>query len=497
MNCKIATVNCNGWSRKRALIENLVTSEGIQILSISEIRTKPTTQVRILNFNIHCKHGPNQFGGTALAIANHLAFAPITIPDIFSHIHACGVRLSSKVGPIHIFSVYFQPQRDLPLDFLLYVLSFPKAIIMGDFNARHHSFGDHNTNKNGRTLADFLLGHNISRIPNSSPTFLSHLGSSIIDHILISDPLMPLFADECYIGQSITSDHIPVIVSCDLFYISHPPSTTKTLWDWNLADWSKFRLLIAQNVPPAPNSLPEQIDATISALTTCIQNASAASVPSIEIDYSRPPLPRHIIRLIKDKRKIYRDFIRSRDPALKTLWNRQCAIIRRLTIEFKEASWTNTCSKLDHRNGKKFWDKFKALTGQKSSISPPLLVNGIPTQLPSDKAEAFAHNLSTICTAHRGPPFSDDRINRINQYVHSDQRLLVNPEAPAEEINCHPLLSVISDEETSQAVHSGKNTAPGSDLITRKTLRQLPPEAITLLAAIYNRCLQSGHFPTA
>jgi hypothetical protein len=45
-------------------------------------------------------------------------------------------------------------------------------------------------------------------------------------------------------------------------------------------------------------------------------------------------------------------------------------MIRRDINEFREKQWSNFCEKLDYRNSKQFWDKFKILIDQKKNKPP-------------------------------------------------------------------------------------------------------------------------------
>jgi hypothetical protein len=106
------------------------------------------------------------------------------------------------------------------------------------------------------------------------------------------------------------------------------------------------------------------------------------------------------VKLIKEKRKVYREFIQSRDPLLKTLFNKLNAQIRRDINIYREETWIKTCESLDYRDGKKFWNKFKVITGQKRKTNHYLATDAHIYYTPQERANCFAELLDGI---HQGP----------------------------------------------------------------------------------------------
>jgi hypothetical protein len=111
---------------------------------------------------------------------------------------------------ILIISYYNRPQDSLSADLLRYAAQHNFAIVLGDFNARHTDFGDTLTNPNGRLLNSLLTTLPLCRLHNTDPTFLSHSGCSITDHILSTENFVPFLYPHCSIGTTVTSDHVPL-----------------------------------------------------------------------------------------------------------------------------------------------------------------------------------------------------------------------------------------------------------------------------------------------
>lgn len=492
MNDCIGSINVSGWYKKRPLVEHLISTEKIQILALSELNLRRNGRVKVPNFYSHLnlKNGK----GVGILSASHLEAVPFCLPECFNSLQVCGVSITTPHGPVHFFSIYVPPNSPLPVNFLQYVASLNKAVLLGDFNARHVSFSDTATNAKGTVLINQLAQLNVCRITNMSPTFVTSYGASIIDHIIVSSSLISRVDPACYVGPTVTSDHLPLLLKCDLFAPFSPPSHIISRPDWKHANWDLFKGLVEETLPPPPSFTPNTIEDCLSEFNSCIQEATAKAVPKRHINTQKPPLPPNIIALIKEKRKIYREFTRTHDPSVKKLWNRQNALIRRLTISHKEKQWADICSSLDYREGAKFWSKFKLLSGQKSANPSPLLDGDNLVFNPRAKADLFSSSLQDTLQNYNGPPFSDERTNRINHRININPRFNLPVVLPEDDFS-YELLSPISVAETSGAIFSGRDSAPGADSIRRRTLRRLPEAAFVFITSIFNICLKTGFFP--
>ncbi|KXZ75594.1 hypothetical protein TcasGA2_TC031828 [Tribolium castaneum] len=144
------------------------------------------------------------------------------------------------------------------------------------------------------------------------------------------------------------------------FNVPQPPAQPFTIHKFAHADWEKFQNTITTNLPEAaPTVIPQDINRQISDLTNRVISARDAAIPTAIIPKFRPSIPPDILGLIREKRRIFQQFLRTRDPFLKTQFNRLNAQIRRDINQHRENQWISTCQSLDYRDGKKFWNKFK------------------------------------------------------------------------------------------------------------------------------------------
>lgn len=490
MTSTIATVNANGWRRKRNLIQNLLDTDLINILAVTETHALPNQQFHIPRYYTFRKDTDGHHG-TALLIHNSHVTTPFFLPPQFDHLEYSAATVHLPIGPTVFISYYNPPSHTLPLTLLDYVSRIPKAVLLGDLNARHTSFGDSTSNPNGIILSNALLSLPLSRIHNSNPTFISFRGTSIPDHIITSENLLLFFEDSCTVGTTITSDHLPLLAQCTLAPPILPPAQQKTIPDYNKTDWTNFRRELESILPPRPQPIntSQDIDAAVESLTTSIQHTILNHIPTKIIHINRKPLPPNITRLIKHKRRVYRQFVRTHDPAVKTEWNRLNATVRLLTNRYKEQQWNDACSKLDYRQGRRFWDKLKTLTGLKRHNPSHLCHNNTVTNEPATKANIFADTLKSILTPHEEPLTP----GYVAFHYHVQQHVTAALSNPVHLE--HPTTTETTPDDIHRIVTSLKNNAPGEDRINNIIIKNLPHLAFEHLAHIFNSCIALAHFP--
>jgi hypothetical protein len=140
----------------------------------------------------------------------------------------------------------------------------------------------------------------------------------------------------CSIGTTVTSDHVPLKTH---FLLDGPPPTAEfnPITNFKQADFQKFQDLISDNLPViAPTVDLPTVDRQVAQFTEVLKTAQSQSVPRKFIPINKRPIPARILSMICEKRRVYRSFIRTRDPALKTIFNRLNAQVRRDLNRFRE-----------------------------------------------------------------------------------------------------------------------------------------------------------------
>ncbi|KAJ3655786.1 hypothetical protein Zmor_014899 [Zophobas morio] len=393
----ISTINVNCLTFKVNAVKNLIQTDNIHILAIQETKTK--REIKFPHFVKYQRHStsiiPNA-RGTALLISRKFPSVQHDLPHNLANLQTIAANVLISNISITIICYYNPPSETIFSLLLQYASQLPNAILIGDFNSRHTDFGDTVTTRNGRKLVNNLTNYPLFRIENKQPTLITHNGASIPDHITITEPLIPKFNTPCSIGTTVTSEHLPLTAE---LLLPAPPQPDKfvLVHDNKHADWAKYKEHITKNLPPIYETRgTDAIDIQILQFTDTITIAKEHAIPVKRIPKNKRPLPPRILTLIKQKRKIYRDFVRTRDPLLKTHFNRLNAQIRCDINQFREEKWSDTCVSLDYRNGKQFWNKFKLITGQKTQTSNHLIQNGTFVSSPEDQSNTFAQTLEEI-----------------------------------------------------------------------------------------------------
>ncbi|KAJ3617666.1 hypothetical protein MTP99_006764 [Tenebrio molitor] len=224
------------------------------------------------------------------------------LPDHLAHLEAVAANFYINNSTIVIISYYNRPNDKVSTPLLRYAAQLNHAIVLGDFNARHTDFGDTLSNPNGRLLNSLLTALPLCRMHNSNPTFISHQGSSIPDHILITENLTPSINPYCNIGTTVTSDHLPLTTHF-LFDGPPPPPEFIPITDFKQADWQKFQQIISRSLPVmTPTIDPPTVDLQAARFTEVIKIAQNQAVPRKFIPINKRPIPARILALIRDKK---------------------------------------------------------------------------------------------------------------------------------------------------------------------------------------------------
>ena len=132
-----------------------------------------------------------------------------------------GCYLLIQIADIKILTIYYPPSTLHPIDQWLdetldklSINTSENLIILGDFNARCTEWGDFMSNPIGHALRVWAIDRELDRLdPGPTPTFRSHRGSSIVDHIFCN-----IDTSECYVSEGMAelSTHRPVVATIHL-----------------------------------------------------------------------------------------------------------------------------------------------------------------------------------------------------------------------------------------------------------------------------------------
>lgn len=378
---------------------------------------------------------------------------------------------------VRIAAIYASPSlnyRLLVQDLNSIVGTSSNFLVAGDFNAHHHSWGCINFNVRGvhlRRWIDHKLAHVISP---PSPTCYVGRNPSVIDFGIACN--IP-FSHSCNVINDLSSDHLPVKIRFDVESMSTDDTRSLT------THWDNYRHLLSQDgYPDWPVDSRENAELAIRRFRDSLLLAFArASKPRTHrVDYYKLPAP--IRELIRERNQTRRDWQSSRDPALKTLLNRQNSVIRReIRIDstnrfnnYIESLTVSDCS---------IWRATRIIRKKKPNI-PVLKTDDKIAVNNREKCELIADSLSQ----QFAPNHDVIDIPTFGEVIPRVQNFLMQSPSDA-------LIPASPDELLEYTSKLKKNKAPGFDNISTNMLIYLPANHLVYLTFLINCLLKLKYFP--
>ncbi|GFS61594.1 probable RNA-directed DNA polymerase from transposon X-element [Trichonephila clavipes] len=248
-----------------------------------------------------------------------------------------------------------------------------KTILVGDFNAKHTSWGCHCSDTRGNRLYNYIVKNSIDVLTPPTPTRYGINSASIIDYALIKNLNWP-----CTINSipELSSDHNPIKL--------HFPRTSKFELPPQLyTTWSKFtkNLASTENLYLHTASSTIEIENQVRDLTSEIlttHKKASKPVTHLEVPFVQGEL-KHLFKERNRARKIWKF---TRHPQDKTALNRLQNAIKRKVNLYKQV-WEDHLTSLDTKDGS-LWGTAKAFRRKASRFqlltARPVLLSAIHTK---------------------------------------------------------------------------------------------------------------------
>ena len=362
-----------------------------------------------------------------------------------------------------------------------------ETIAAGDFNAKHHQWNSRVINAKGRQLLRWISAHQCRVSAPRSPTHFSYNNEGDILDIAVHNLQSVLTARTI---NALESDHFPVIFHHGRRPVLLPERIIK---DYSNADWDVFRQEVTAgiqyNIKPAALRNAEEIEDTVSCLTTIVSKAIDKSVPSKTVKaWNHLALPPEITAAIRKKNRLRRRYQRSRDAEDKALANAARHLVRSLITDFRQQSWDRKIASLDLENGS-FWRMAKALRNENAEEAPLRTPTGLISS-PKDKAEAMADYLEDIFSP--SPP-AVGIPNPLRERVAKPQWEQPGEQPPPPPDDSRPKVTTAAILRAVKRTKARK--APGPDGVTNAALKAMPKSMAIVLLMIFQACLSIGYFP--
>jgi hypothetical protein len=424
-------------------------------------------------------------GGLLTAIHNSLLASELPpLPN--TKIEHQIIKISRGDQSVHIINVY---DRLGQLDETFYrgVLNLHNAIVVGDFNAHHLSWGGRYTNRKGADLLKLIdecamVVHN-----DGSYTHLGPHGTSALDLSITSPQLSKNLVWENSL-EFLQSDH-SIIRLADAR--SPPPAdpVVEGQHHFNLkkANWPLFTSLCDAAIQSIELNDPDQaceeleqliIDAAKTAIPTISQSSKLKSVPWWNNDCADAIKARNKHRNRYARTKFLDDFIQ---------YKRAQAVSRRVIIDAQISYWQGVCSDLNAPDRSKLWRLVKGMKGTSSRRRPIRLLDAGSNSLvtdPSKVASRLADQFDSASSdSNHSPEFLSHKCETAydSSFMPPDDR---------------PYNSPIQPWEVESVVGRRKDSAVGVDSISYSMIKNLPRSAMLHIIAFFNLLWERGVIPS-
>lgn len=487
LNNNINILNWNARSLKASEDEffNFLRVHQIHIAVVTETLLKSgTTLKRDPNFFVY-RNDRSVGAGGGVAIIIHRRIKHRTLPFLDTKvIESLGIEIETDLGNILISAAYLpfqctgERRNFLKGDLQKLTRNKTKFLIIGDFNAKHRSWNNAQSNSNGKILFDDCSSGFYSVLfPNGPTCYSSVRNPSTIDLVLTDQSHI---CSQLVTHTDFDSDHLPVTFSLSQEAVINPISS---VFNYHRANWERYKSHIGHNLN---NNLEIQnkadIDSSLEALTCSILDARNLSVPKAQTKFNSPIIDDDLQLLIRLKNIRRRQYQRSRDPGMKTIYqDLQKQIKYRFTL-LRNENFAREVEKIKPYS-KPFWKLSKVLKKPQKPI--PGLKEGDRILLTNEeKSQKLAQQFES---AHN---FNLNFVSPIEDEVSQKYQ-----DVSAQEFSFNEV-SGTNIAELRSVIKKFKNMkAPGDDGIFYILIKKLPETTLSLLVRIFNKCLELAYFP--
>ena len=455
--------------------------------------------------------GDSTAGGTAIAVPSNwdVELVP-NITESGNGYEATGI-ITTPPGcpPMKLLTIYNHPQNHAPQHLLNEFINVKsnnravKGIIGGDFNCPHEAFSSRFSNIYGTGLLNIINNLNLMTLINEEPTTFHHGEPNILD-LFICEPNSCSIFQECYVGESIGSDHLPLIAHAKISTSSRGNfQKTKTIFDQN---GFNDELQLALSAFDASCISKSQVDIKLSQLTCMIQEVKANHTSVIPWRHKRMHLSEETLSWIQTRKKLLKEMKKvqpvEQKRALSQLYNRANKIVKELLEENDNKEREKAILEMQHeKDTSKMWQRYKTLKNNlepNNAMKRPLTDDsGDKISTPEEKAEIFAQRLEQVHQTPNHPLFDHQFKEQVNAFTDLNENLFTAQEYPSQEPDNHdPMLQPFTDTNFKEKLNLAKaKSAPGNDGITYSLLQKSPDILISKIIEILNFCLLIGYFP--
>ncbi|GFW68457.1 probable RNA-directed DNA polymerase from transposon X-element [Trichonephila clavipes] len=349
---------------------------------------------------------------------------------------------------------------------------------MGDFNAKHSSWGCDVDTRRGITFNHHIQRSGYRILAPPTPRY-GHDSASTLDLAISTNVDWPCTVTSI---SELSSDHNPVTFEFTTTTHFFPPPNKR--YTHMKTNWGKFtqNLNIPDNFTLPEANTPEDIDEQIAAFTDRLHQAyKNASKPLKHNDTFY--ISRDLNQLFKERNRARKIWHYTRSPADKNTLNRLQKQIKKIVLKHEQKQWDESLACLEAEDGS-LW---KAARNSRKKAQPIPALKG-PAKIAysdADKSEVIADSLQNQFKLNDISNDTDRAITHVvHTYLNNENNFTNIPPPP-------PLPSEIIDHIDKVKI----NKAAGIDRTTNRMLKHLPLVPIFELTNIIHNIIKIGYFP--
>ena len=439
MGLNILFWNCQGIAPRPKELELYLQENVIDVIALNETFFNKKVNFHISGYDtIKNDRSNGQRGGAAFLVKHGLVINKEYRNSDFSIItenEALAIDLELSNNQTLLWQPFTARMEILTFHFFSPLITSTNVMFVGDFNSKLESFGCAHRNPSGPMLRNIQKQLNLTYLNNDEHTHMDRAKGStdILDMTFIS-PNLAKHDIQFQIGDDLGSYHLPIEISIDT-----PPHKNTfinpTKYTFDQIDREVFDSTLEEALGSLDFSghlSTSDLDKYADFIITAIQVAVDKAIPtSKSVRPESNPISNETLALIKEKRRLRRQYSQKKDPAVKTRINQlQKQVKEELKVELL-VSWEKFCNSISLENSpNESWCKIKNFLKPKGQRDYPALhhANKV-TKTNADKAQLFAESVER----HFGIEsdyFDSNHFDEVNKFIEDNHRYFYPPEDP-------------------------------------------------------------------
>lgn len=372
---------------------------------------------------------------------------------------------------LHVLLLYIHPNEIIDSTVFIKAALYKYCLIIGDFNP--------NTHKN-KQLQHFLKNSNFVKI-DTPPTFIMTNNASTTPDLILCTDNIKNNIKKINIIPDLCSDHQSIEITFNLQ--TKINTSPEMIYDFNKCNLENLNVELTDYIKSMQNLDPTIITQFLNFTCQKILDNS----PKKPKTFYNQVLPPFILRLLRTKRQMLREIHKYDNQNLKSKFNDLNKDIKILILQYKSTKYLEACKNISNLKGKNYWQEIKKLSGYKKNThkNVEIVENNVVLNEDQDVADAFGRHYKKIYEMSEDINFDDQSFKEINDWY----ELYFNDHTDPGEV------PEVTEEEYYHVLNTGKNTAPGYDHISKKTLKNLCAEFHGKVLDIYNYCNKNRYYP--